>query len=83
MKYPVYCVKDNKAGFQPNLLIEQNDASAVRGFSYAINNEGLMNYSPNDFDLFKLGSFDVETGMFESSVPELVVSGSSVYGDKS
>lgn len=83
MKYPVYCVKDNKAGFQPNLLIEQNDASAVRGFSYAINNEGLMNYSPNDFDLFKIGSFDVDTGMFESSFPELVVSGSSVYGDKS
>lgn len=82
MKYPVYCVKDNKAGFQPNLLIEQNDASAVRGFSYAINNEGLMNYSPNDFDLFKIGLFDVETGMFDSLIPELVVSGSSVYGDK-
>lgn len=83
MIYPVYCVKDNKVGFQPNLLIEQNDSSAVRGFSYAINNEGLMNYSPADFDLYKIGSFNVVSGIFESGIPELVVSGSSVFGEKS
>lgn len=83
MKYPVYCVRDTKVGFQPQLLVEQNDASAVRGFSYAINNEGLMNYSPSDFELFKLGELDTEKGIFTAVIPsELVVSGSSVYGVK-
>lgn len=82
MKYPVYCIRDSKVGFQPQLLIEQNDATAVRGFSYAINNEGLMNYSPKDYDLFKIGEFEIETGKFESIIPENVCSGASVFEDK-
>lgn len=83
MIYPIYCIRDNKAGFQPQILVEQNDASAVRGFSYAINNEGLMNYSPSDFELFKLGKIDTEKGIiFSINPPDLVVSGSSVFGDK-
>lgn len=82
MKYPVYCIRDSKVGFQPQLLIEQNDATAVRGFSYAVNNEGLMNYSPKDYDLFKIGEFEIETGKFESIIPENVCSGVSVFEEK-
>lgn len=83
MKYPLYCVRDNKVGFQPQILVEQNDASAVRGFSFAINNpQGIMNYSPTDFDLFKIGDFDVDTGKIESCVPENVCSGYSVFTEK-
>lgn len=82
MKYPVYCIRDNKVGFQPQLLVEQNDATAVRGFSYAINAEGMMNYSPTDFELFKIGEFEVDTGKFDSIIPVNVCSGVSVIGDK-
>ena len=83
MIYPVYCVRDVKVGFQPQMLVEQNDASAIRGFSYAVNNEGLMNYSPSDFDLYRIGRFDTDKGIFEAvTVPELVASGASVFGDK-
>ncbi len=83
MKYPVFSIRDNKVGFQPQLLVEQNDASAVRGFSYAVNNEGLMNYSPSDFELFKLGFIDTESGIFDPiNPPVCVVTGSSVFGEK-
>lgn len=83
MKYPLYCVRDNKVGFQPQILVEQNDASAIRGFSFAIDNpQGIMNYSPADFDLFKIGDFDVDTGKIESCVPENVCSGYSVFTEK-
>lgn len=81
MKYPIYCIRDQKVGFQPQLLLEQSDQAAIRGFSYAINgNDGLMNYSPSDFDLFKVGEFDNEKGELIPCVPENIVSGVSVYG---
>ena len=83
MKYPVYCIRDQKVGFQPQLILEQSDSSAVRGFSFAINgNDGLMNYSPADFDLFRVGEFDTETGTFFPVVPVNVCSGVSVFGEK-
>lgn len=83
MKYPVYSIRDQKVGFQPQLIVEQSDQSAIRGFSYAINgNEGLMNYSPSDFDLFRIGEFDTETGEFKSVNPVNICSGISVYGEK-
>lgn len=83
MKYPVYCIRDQKVGFQPQLLVEQSDASAIRGFSYAVNShDGLMNYSPTDFDLFRIGEFDTETGEFISIMPNNICSGISIYGDK-
>lgn len=82
MIYPVYCVRDNKVGFQPQLLLEHSNESAKRGFAYAINNEGLMNYSPKDFDLYKVGTFDTEKGKIESCVPEIITQGFAVIGEK-
>lgn len=82
MIYPIYCVRDNKVGFQPQMLVEQNDASAMRGFKYAVNAEGLMNYSPSDFDLYKIGEFDTEKGSLVPCIPVNICSGSSVIGDK-
>ena len=80
MIYPVYCIKDNKVGFQPQLLLESNEPAAVRGFSYAVNNNGIMNFSPKDYDLYKIGKFDSDSGKLEYEVPTLIISGSSVFG---
>lgn len=83
MKYPIYCVRDEKVGFQPQILVESSDAAAVRGFSFAVNNhESLMNFSPKDFDLFRIGELDSEKGSIIPCMPELVCSGVSVFGDK-
>lgn len=83
MKYPLYCIRDNKVGFQPQILVEQNNATAIRGFSFAINNpSGMMNYSPSDFELFKIGDFDIDTGKIDVCIPENICSGVSVFKEK-
>lgn len=83
MIYPIYAYRDQKVGFMVPPIVEQSDQAAVRNFSYAINgNEGLMNYSPADFDLFKIGEFNTETGELKAIMPENICSGISVYGEK-
>lgn len=82
MKYSVFSYRDNKVGFGMP-VIDQNEATAIRGFSYAVNGrDGIMGFSPSDFDLYKIGFFDTEKGTIEGITPELVVSGSSVFGAK-
>lgn len=82
MKYPIYCYRDVKVGFLPPQC-DQNDATAIRGFSFAINgNDGIMNYSPKDFDLYRIGEFDSDTGMIVSENPVVVATGINVLGDK-
>lgn len=82
MIYPIFSYRDNKVGFGAP-IIDQNEAAGVRGFSYAVNaHEGIMNFSPADFDLYKIGTFDSEKGVIEAITPELVCSGTSVYGAK-
>lgn len=82
MKYPIYAVRDIKVGFnQP--MTDINDNTAERNFAYAVNNpaNGIMNFVPKDYDLYKIGSFDTETGLIESEkVPVLICSGDSVFG---
>lgn len=82
MKYPMYAIRDQKVGFMAP-TVDQSDQSAIRNFSYAINgNDGIMNYSPKDFDLFKVGEFDTEKGEIIPCMPENICSGVSVIGDK-
>ena len=82
MKYPVFSYRDAKVGFGFP-VVDQNEVSAIRGFSYAINGrDGLMNFSPSDFDLYKIGEFDTEKGTLDPCTPILIVSGSSVFGAK-
>lgn len=82
MKYPIYSIRDNKVGFMMPTC-DQSDSSAIRNFSFAINGkEGIMNYSPADFDLYRIGEFDDEKGTIIPCVPENIVSGVSVFGDK-
>lgn len=81
MKYPVYSIRDVKVGFDPTFLVQSNDDAAVRAFEVAINNPGnsVMNYRPSDFELYKIGDFEVETGQFESCpVAQFIIGGVDV-----
>lgn len=58
---------------------DQNDQTAIRGFAYAINNNNVMNFSPKDYDLYKVGEFDVDKGVINAlKVPVLIASGVNV-----
>lgn len=78
MKYGIYCYRDIKVGFMPPQC-DQNDQTAIRGFAYAINNNNVMNFSPKDYDLYKVGEFDVDKGVINAlKVPVLIASGVNV-----
>lgn len=83
MKRPIYVIRDTVTGFG-SPFVDVNDASAKRNFSFAINNNGdTMSFSPKDYDLYRLGEFDHETGSFDLlPCPVMVVAGSSVFNDK-
>lgn len=76
----IFAVRDQYTGYgQPFSC--QSDAVAMRDFRIAVNasKDSLMHSSPGDFDLFRLGEFDPETGIIiPENAPVLVVSGFSV-----
>lgn len=72
--YPVYSVRDNKVGFG-NPMLDNNDATATRNFSYALQS-GVMSHAPQDYDLYRIGIFDPESGMITcDKAPEFIISG--------
>lgn len=63
-----YCILDKKAKIyhQPHFLI--NDAVAIRQFSVVVNHEeGMVKKFPEDYALYRVGIFDMMTGII---VPE-------------
>lgn len=80
MVYNVYAIRDVKSQrfMQPNL--DMNDQTAMRGFSMAVNQpSGVIGFAPKDFDLYKIGEYDDQTGRMEPlEVVELVVNGSAL-----
>lgn len=79
MKYPVYSIRDTRANNFGFPQVDINDDTAERNFGYAMNGEGVMNFRPQDYDLYKIGEFDTLTGVFEPiGIPEFVVSGTTV-----
>lgn len=81
MKYGLYCTRDVKRGFLPP-QIDENDQTALRNFAYAVNNNGLSSFAPKDFQHYKVGVFDSDTGEIEKIYPVvLIADGMSVIGD--
>ncbi len=70
MKYGIYSIRDAAADVFTSPTIDLNDDSAIRSFSQAINHpDSLMNFSPSDFSLYRIGTFDVEDGSIEPLNP--------------
>lgn len=66
----VFCIHDDVANrFAPDLWVQDSEAIAVRNFDFAISQPGIMQFSPNDFSLYKVGSYDDEKGLVEPIVP--------------
>lgn len=82
MIYGVYAIYDSAAHVFTAPTIDISDASAVRSFQQAIANSGsVMNFKPDDFSLYQVGTFDVETGELEPFTPpsRLIVGSDGVY----
>lgn len=70
MIYGVYAIYDAAAQLFTAPTIDISDASSVRAFQQALANSGsIMNFKPDDFSLYQVGTFDVVTGRLEAMVP--------------
>lgn len=79
MIYGVYAIKDAKTSFMP-CNVDYNDASAIRNFEHAVMApDSLMRSHPGDYTLYRLGSYNTETGIILSKVdPEQIADAASV-----
>jgi hypothetical protein len=76
MKHAVFAVRDTCIGSYNMPMFFQNRAGAVRALGDAVNRpkEDNMYYQhPEHYQLYEVGTFDDDSGMFEPIVPEFVV----------
>lgn len=81
MKMNVFAVYDGKASFFGRPFFEQTDASAIRVFADAVNDgnpNNMWNRHPEDYSLWRVGSFDDALGKLEACMPESLVTGSAI-----
>ena len=58
----------------------QSDQAAKRNFETEINSNPIAKNSPGDFDLYKVATFDTETGIVEPITPhEPITTGMNVF----
>lgn len=82
MKKRMYCVRDNKTCFW-NPVEGYNDMAAVRDFQNLVDQSTMIQSHLGDFDLFYVGEFDNDTGMFEPVNPVIMIcSAGSVFMPK-
>lgn len=64
MIYGVYSIKDIKSGYLPPTY-DMNDLCSQRNFEHACQNpDSLFFTHPSDYQLWKIGTFDTETGEY-------------------
>lgn len=67
MIYSIYSIQDALTGFGAPAL-QNNDAAAYRSFAEIYKDI----YQPQDYSLWKLGSFNTETGELNPEIPSIV-----------
>lgn len=76
MSYFIYVVRDVVTGQFGALKLFVNEASALRDFKTLL----LNNPNFSDFELYKLGTYDIVTGSIVSHDATFICNGSSVGG---
>lgn len=75
----LYAIKDVKSGFS-DPCTQVNDAVAARSFERQIPHlSGELGIPTSDFQLWRIGQFDVDSGMLISGTPELVLDGATLF----
>lgn len=79
MIYGIYAIKDAKTSFMP-CNVDYNDASAIRNFEHAVMaSDSLMRSHPADYTLYRLGTYNTETGFIVSKAhPQQIADAASV-----
>lgn len=72
MKYPMYSIRDLKTTFQSPMLA-MNDSDAIRSFDSLVRFEAPYKHHPQDFQLFRVGEFDLESGLILPEQPAFLI----------
>lgn len=75
----LYAIKDVKSGFS-DPCTQVNDAVAARAFEGQIHSISVnLGIPVSDFQLWRLGQFDVDSGMLIPCTPELILDGATLF----
>ena len=75
MKLQIFAVRDRKTDQFANPMFLISKGHAVRHFADEINRKDENNIlwkHPEDFELYELGSYNTETGIFDTGTPTSV-----------
>ncbi len=81
MKLAIFAVRDVKTSQYGNPMFLQADGQAIRSFQDECNRadaQNMLYLHPEDFELFKVGWFDTDSGLFETFVPVSVAHAASL-----
>lgn len=75
MNLPVYAIRDKKANSFNPPVCASNDVVMCRALAEQVisKRDNLMAFAPDDFELFRVGSFDIESGVLTSEPVKLFV----------
>ena len=72
MIYGIYSVRDKLSGYM-NISLERSDALAKRSFGIIVgDSDSVIGRNPGDYDLYRLGSFDTDSGDIHADIPLIV-----------
>lgn len=73
----LYSIRDRKSGFLPPTT-DVNDDTAMRNFSFAVTSrEPMFLAFSDDYDLYKIGEYNTDSGIIAPCPPEHLVSARS------
>lgn len=79
MKKRLYAIRDNKSGFWTPRE-DMNDDTAKRNFSYLVNTNEMVGFSPIDYDLYYVGEFDdLKAELIPATPIQFIATGREVY----
>jgi hypothetical protein len=87
MKLQIFAVRDRATAQYGNPMFLMNTGHAIRSFADQINKRGqpgenLLNEHPEDFDLYNLGYYETDTGIFETEIPKQIAIGKDLLINK-
>lgn len=81
MKMFIFVVRDRATDQYGNPMFLVSRGQAIRSFSDEVNRSAADNQlwvHPEDFDLYELGGYNTDSGLFDTGTPEMICIGKNV-----
>lgn len=76
MKLGIYSIHDAHVGFMAPVT-DMNDVTALRNFSVQVNTNETIKRHSLDFSIYRIGTFDSDSGIIEAQIPPEIVANAS------